>query len=564
MKSIVALSLTISLWPMAIFADPSFFFFTNQSGTVFDGISSGCNLALSAPVPECPRELLNLLGGSSYHTVLNETVMGVLCRSECSPGLATYRSNVVSQCAKDPQPRSGYPPTYWVDSVTAVRTQMCLKDSKTGEYCTQYLERVLGDAASPADLLGGYSTAQLCSECLVNLFRHQQSTPYSNYDPEMAQAWAAIQSKCSLSLPTATQTLKTNVTSLGNYAPPGYATAVCVAGRTYTVAAGDNCIDISKKSGVSTGSLITLNSLRMDCTNIFAGQILCLPPTCTSYVVQGGDNCLKVASQFNTTYQQVIAWNPTVDSYCTNLIAGQNICVGPPGGVLNFTTIPGATVTKTAIYATATADRPAPVASGTTTKCGKYYKVQLGDYCELVALYQTVSLDLFRAINPQINSGCTNLQANVFYCVLPTQDWNTTATSTTVPAPTTTPPGTTDKCYQWYVIQSGDYCAKVQDKFAISFEQFRAWNPAIANDCSNLQLGVAYCVQGAASLTARATTNAGSQSDPNQVAHYRRNGVGPIETEVPEFEAGGVAIGWPGVDSPRLRRAMGLSEKTEL
>ncbi|KAI3557995.1 hypothetical protein CABS03_00071 [Colletotrichum abscissum] len=479
MKSIVALSLTMSLWPMAIFADPSFFFFTNQSGTVFDGISSGCNLALSAPVPECPRELLNLLGGGSYHTVLNETVMGVLCRSECSPALATYRSNVVSQCAKDPQPRSGYPPTYWVDSVTAVRTQMCLKDSKTGEYCTQYLERVLGDAASPADLLGGYSTAQLCSECLVNLFRHQQSTPYSNYDPEMAQAWAAIQSKCSLSLPTATQTLKTNVTSLGNYAPPGYATAVCVAGRTYTVAAGDNCIDISKKSGVSTGSLITLNSLRMDCTNIFAGQ-------------------------------QVIAWNPS-----------QNICVGPPGGVLNFTTIPGATVTKTAIYATATADRPAPVASGTTTKCGKYYKVQL---------------------------------ANVFYCVLPTQDWNTTATSTTVPAPTTTPPGTTDKCYQWYVIQSGDYCAKVQDKFAISFEQFRAWNP----------LGVAYCVQGAASLTARATTNAGSQSDPDQVAHYRRNGVGPIETGVPESEAGGVAIGWPGVDSPRLRRAMGLSEKTEL
>ncbi|KXH53174.1 LysM domain-containing protein [Colletotrichum nymphaeae SA-01] len=456
MKSIVALSLTISLWPMAIFADPSFFFFTNQSGTVFDGISSGCNLALSAPVPECPRELLNLLGGGSYHTVLNETVMGVLCRSECSPALATYRSNVVSQCAKDPQPRSGYPPTYWVDSVTAVRTQMCLKDSKTGEYCTQYLERVLGDATSPTDLLGGYSTAQLCSECLVSLFRHQQSTPYSNYDPEMAQAWAAIQSKCSLSLPTATQTLKTNVTSLGNYAPPGYATAVCVAGRTYT---------------------------------------------------------------------QVIAWNPTVDSYCTNMIAGQNICVGPPGGVLNFTTIPGATVTKTAIYATATADRPAPVASGTTTKCGKYYKVQL---------------------------------ANVFYCVLPTQDWNTTATSTTVPAPTTTPPGTTDKCYQWYVIQSGDYCAKVQDKFAISFEQFRAWNPAIASDCSNLQLGVAYCVQGAAYLAARATVDAGSYSDPNQVAHYRRNGVGPIETGVSESEVGGVAIGWPGVDSPRLRRAMGL------
>jgi hypothetical protein len=41
-----------------------------------------------------------------------------------------------------------------------------------------------------------------------------------------------------------------------------------------------------------------------------------------------------------------------------------------------FTTVPGATATQTAIYATATAARPSPVAEGTTTKCGKYYLVQ--------------------------------------------------------------------------------------------------------------------------------------------------------------------------------------------
>jgi spore germination protein YaaH len=211
----------------------------------------------------------------------------------------------------------------------------------------------------------------------VNLFEHQQSTPYSNYDTDMAEAWAAIQAQCGLSLPTATQTLETNVTSLGNYAPSGYPTAVCVGGRTYEIASGDNCIDISKNNGVSTGALITLNSLRMDCTNIFAGQALCLPPICDDYVVQSGDTCIAIAENFLTSYQQIIAWNPTINNVCTNLIAGHNICVGPPGGVQNFTTVPGATATKTALYATTTAERPAPVASGTTTKCGKYYQVQL-------------------------------------------------------------------------------------------------------------------------------------------------------------------------------------------
>lgn len=137
----------------------------------------------------------------------------------------------------------------------------------------EYLEQNIGDATNPSDLLGGYTDAQLCSECIVNLFKYQQSTSYSNYDPDMASAWASIQKKCSLSLPTATQTLKTNVTSLGNYAPAGYATSACVAGRNYTVVGGDNCIDISKRYNVSTGALISVNSLRMDCTNIFVGQV---------------------------------------------------------------------------------------------------------------------------------------------------------------------------------------------------------------------------------------------------------------------------------------------------
>jgi hypothetical protein len=89
----------------------------------------------------------------------------------------------------------------------------------------------------------------------------------------MSQAWAQIQARCKLNFPTATPTLKTNVTSLGNYAPSGYATAACVGSRTHEVISGDDCVGMSKANHVSTGALQTLNSLRMDCTNLLLGQV---------------------------------------------------------------------------------------------------------------------------------------------------------------------------------------------------------------------------------------------------------------------------------------------------
>ncbi|KAL3433375.1 hypothetical protein BDV09DRAFT_186749 [Aspergillus tetrazonus] len=562
--------------PLALAADQSnqFFFFINQTETLFSGVSAQCNLALSVPIPECPQELLNLLGGSEFYTVQNETIMDILCREPCPPALETYRQNVEEACTNDPQPRAGYPATYWVDAVSSVQRQMCLKDSATGTYCTQFLEQTLGDATDPQDLLGGYTTEQLCSECIVALFTHQQSTPYSNYDIEMANAWAEIQARCNLEYPTATPTLETNVTSLGNYAPSGYATAACVGGRTHEVISGDNCIDISKASRVSTGSLITFNSLRMDCTNLLLGQTLCLPPECDDYVVQIGDTCIDIAAKFSgISYQQIVAWNPTINPYCTNLLVGHNICVGPPGGIANFTTVPGATATQTDLYATETASRPTPVAEGTTTKCGKYYLVQPGDYCEIIALNQTVSLEMFLAMNPQIDDACSNLLSGFNYCVQPTRDWAATTTSPVVPPPTSTPPGTTTECYEWYVIQSGDYCGKVQDQFGITFAQFQAWNPALADDCSNLLLDVAYCVNGAvpsapaAAAASRRTLDArtegcvyaeGCKSErPARGLSGLVRPRGPVQTLMPEV-GGGVAIGWPGVNSPKLRQQMGL------
>lgn len=108
----------------------------NQSSTLISGVSANCNLALSASIPECYGELLTLLGSAQYSTIGNSTVMDLLCKKACPTALVNYRTKVVSACQNDPQPKPGYPATHWVDAVTSVQTQICLKDSKSGLYCT--------------------------------------------------------------------------------------------------------------------------------------------------------------------------------------------------------------------------------------------------------------------------------------------------------------------------------------------------------------------------------------------------------------------------------------------
>ena len=175
------------------------------------------------------------------------------------------------------------------------------------------------------------------------------------------------------------------------FAPTNYTiSTACISENTYIVASGDDCVKISKSRSVSTGSLIVLNQLFPDCSNlvgmwsasivfIFSDvlyrrlrtdthlsviQSLCLPQTCTIYTIQSSDTCYGMAGNANMTYTQLLSWNPTINGYCSNLITGQNICVGQPGNVWTGTTIAGATPTKTDIYATATIAPPGPIAHG--------------------------------------------------------------------------------------------------------------------------------------------------------------------------------------------------------
>lgn len=73
--------------------------------------------------------------------------------------------------------------------------------------------------------------------------------------------------------------------------------------------------------------------------------------------------------------------------------------------------------------------------------------------------------------------------------------------TTAVPKPTNAFAESNSNCAQWYVVQDGDYCQSVSVAYNIALSDFYFLNPEINVNCTNLDLGVAYCVQAVGSIS---------------------------------------------------------------
>ncbi|GFF42111.1 autolysin [Aspergillus udagawae] len=471
----------------------------NSSAT----LSAACSNALEATL-QCDPYLYTLATIDHFGPLGNDTFQDQLCQSTCGTSLTTYHNSVSEQCAKDPQPWDGIPAVWAGDILWATYNRTCLKDPKTGVYCTNEIGNIQTILGETDTSLTALSKDQLCAPCVLNLIQQMQATAYSNYNENHVADWAAIQQTCQTgALPTQVQPPATNITTVPgvDYSEPSNAT--CLSNNFYTTVAGDNIQAIAEAQGVPTGPLRTLNGIFPDGSNLLAGQVLCLPRKCQIYKVQANDTCASIASAYSISVVDIFTYNPTINRACSNLIADTNICIGPSGAQYTPTTIAGVTGTKTNQYATSTVTPDGPTASGTTTECGKYHKVVAGDTCEQISLQYSITTQLFMAINPSIGQDCSSLPPGVYYCVFPMQDWNSTApnantttTSTYVTPPTATPTGTTQYCYLWHVVANGDQCSTLEAVYGISFSQLRTWNPQVNADCTNLLLGEAYCVKG--------------------------------------------------------------------
>ncbi len=161
---------------------------------------------------------------------------------------------------------------------------------------------------------------------------------------------------------------------------------------------------------------------------------------------------MEIAQATQISVDQLFAWNEFLNEGCTNLLAGDQVCISEPRARPSPTTTLITAALRVRDYATDIVEPPGTVPKGTTTRCGQYYQVRSGDYCNSISDRFSIDLDLFRAINPSINADCTNLVPGLYYCVSPTLDWDQTTTTTvtsaynTAPAPT--PSGTTLQCFE--------------------------------------------------------------------------------------------------------------------
>jgi hypothetical protein len=259
--------------------------------TIFETglIANSTNVALSdqcvsamEKVLACDPTLRLMVSAESF-SFLPVSILDTLCSTDCSNSLTSYHDSVVKSCANDPEPWQGTPAAHYGDQIWAQFNLTCFRDSQNNYCQSPYLSDFLivmmtnknTDKIANLTMQGSdkslseYPTDVICSECILKLGQINQRTAYSNYGPRMASEWAKIQSQCGVKYPTAVQAPVTNITSLPGFAPPGYQTAPC-SGRTYTVVSGDNCGAIAAAQGVPRGSLMAINNVLPDCSDLYS------------------------------------------------------------------------------------------------------------------------------------------------------------------------------------------------------------------------------------------------------------------------------------------------------
>ncbi|TFK66093.1 hypothetical protein BDN72DRAFT_889204 [Pluteus cervinus] len=495
-----------------------------SNSTLPQNITLACSAALTKDV-NCPRVVAALQPGSYYPQKTLESA----CTTACSGSLAAYRAGVASACGSESW--AGYYdeqiPVLMISDLLQYHFNLsCLTDS--GRFCNV----VAGQAAAAQE--AGNSTVSACDLCLIKNLQYQAASPY--YDgPFLEPIYESKTSSCKVTgYPLTT-------TDLDFFTPTSTvaSTPTPCAGSTYKIQPGNDCKSISKSQRIGTAWLLTDNGLTAWCENFPTNGTLCLQNPCNTYTLQQNDTCASVAKAHNISTTQLISWNPIINAGCNNLdkSVGYEVCVGQPGKAY---ATPSASF-PAPTYVTTPAPVPTNPAEGTNPRCGRYYNVVLGEYCNLIVIKFGISLEDFIFLNPAINSNCTNLFADESYCVQPVGDINTysgrpgyvepttsvapiiytnlpDATYTPTPKPTAVPlaNGTRTDCY--YYINGDDFqddygdstsarisnCDNIAATFLVTFEELVYWNPSLESyslaNCT-FETGVRYCASWSAPST---------------------------------------------------------------
>ncbi|KAI5306010.1 hypothetical protein KEM56_002561, partial [Ascosphaera pollenicola] len=124
-----------------------------------------------------------------------------------------------------------------------------------------------------------------------------------------------------------------------------------------------------------------------------------------SVTIKSGDSCIAIASSNGISLEQLLSYNSGINQGCTNLIAGNSVCVAVSGDK------PTTTTTSAAKGESTSKATPVP------GKCDKTVTVGSGDSCWALASANGLSLEQLISLNPSVNSGCTNLVIGEKLCI---------------------------------------------------------------------------------------------------------------------------------------------------
>ncbi|PYI02372.1 hypothetical protein BO78DRAFT_400578 [Aspergillus sclerotiicarbonarius CBS 121057] len=285
---------------------------------------------------------------------------------------------------------------------------------------------------------------------------------------------------------------------------PGITCPDLVAGQNYCV------VGTVSSSGPTTSSSLTTSTSTSASTS--TTSTVSIPSTISSssapyqpqqtgtaancdqfYLVKIGDSCGKIEAQFDISASEFHDWNPSINSDCTNILAGYYYCVDVPGATRPATTTVPVTTTTPADGITT----PTPIQTGMTDKCNKFDLVQSGDSCEAIAAKYNIPLSIFYTWNPAVGSSCADLDLDYYVCVdtigytLPT---TTTSAGNGITTPTPYEPGMVSDCTTFYFVRSGDTCAGIASSQDITVGDLEQWNPKVGSGCTDLWLNEYICV----------------------------------------------------------------------
>ncbi|GAB1527684.1 hypothetical protein RhiTH_010872 [Rhizoctonia solani] len=450
--------------------------------------TTACGKALNASIA-CDVAL----GKAAAGALLPVEKLNTVCVPACYTSLKSYRASVATACGTSVVIQGSdatFPITYLADNLLYTYNTTCIKDTQNDRRMVQHsLQQLMArhNNRNPD------RNARPVHSLLI--MQHPKSRP---------DRTIRIRSKCKITTP-----INDPGQAYINLTTPDPGPLTCQSGKTYTIKSGDTCQAIAESQNVGTNDLVSINSILPGCTSIQVGQVLCLPSACQTYKVKSGDTCQSIiaAQGAEVTLAQLLNWNPSLDPYCSNLVAGVNICVRTPGGAYSPVSSAASGIPTGTLITTAT---PAPTgtAPGAPTNCGRWYVVQPGEDCNTIVLSQGITLSDFKAANPQINAGCTNLWAATAYCVYVVNKG--TPPSSYAIAPSNIANGTTKNCYQYYTAVSGDTCTAISYSQVANLTDLYRWNAGLNSQCTNLAVGSAYCVWGDPVGTPTTTTSTGT------------------------------------------------------